>query len=123
MTDKIISNEAIELVTGDITRFIIIIVVIIVLFFLYILVKRNFSEMAYQNLVGKFVKYNRKYRRGDIFEYDKKEWYLDALNTYDIKFKEVIERTQKEITLSNKQLIIPYSLFIKKRMWCGHFGM
>ena len=96
---------------------------IVVAFLLLVAISKNLVNMAWSFNIGLSLKFTKKYRYGDIFEYDKKEWYLDALNTYDIKFKEVIERTQKEITLSNKQLIIPYSLFIKKRMWCGHFGM
>lgn len=109
--------------TENITLIIIIGVAIVTLFFLNILVRKNFTQMAYLKILGVFVKHNRNYRVGGIFEYDKQEWYLDNLNTYDIKFKEVLERTPDKITLSTKQKIIPYDLFLKNRIWCGHFGL
>ena len=123
MGKDILENSIVKQATSDLTQLAVIIGIVIFAFFLYILVKKNLSSMAYLKLLGVFIKHNRNYRVGGIFEYDGQEYYLDNLNTYDIKFKFVIERSADRITLSTKQKIIPYNLFLKNRIWCGHFGI
>ena len=123
MGKEILEIPMVKQATVDITHIIIFGCVIVFAFFLYILVKKNFSQMAYLRLLGWFIKRKQMFRVGGIFEYDGVEWYLDNLNTYDIKFKEVIERDSNMIILSTKQKIIPYNIFLKNRTWISHFGL
>ena len=110
----------------DVTQIIVIGVVVVVLFMIYILIKRNFADMAYNSNIGKFIKMFKSYKTRDILHIDGKDWYVDNLNSYRIKFLEVLEWDKKEgtIKLSDNELSIMYSVFLKMKIHRkGHFGV
>jgi len=122
--DPIIPEGLIKTASIDIYSWIMIGIGVVVAFLLVVAISKNLVNMAWSFNIGLSLKLTKKYRRGDIIRYNSNDWLLDVLNTYRIKFKQVIEVKDNQITLSDKELSISYVDFLKmKILRVGHFGL
>lgn len=94
----------------------------IIMFILIIFVTVNAKDMAHNLIIGIFIKVFKSYQQRDILKIDGKEWFVDHLNSYRIKFLEVIEIDQDTIILSKVEMSIAYTIFLKSKIIrCGSF--
>lgn len=91
---------------------------ILIIFVLVVLVTSNLKDMTVNYIIGCFIKIFKSYRPRDILEINGKNYYIDNLNTYRIKFLKVVkfDNDNVEITLSREELSIGYSVFLKMKI-------
>jgi len=122
--EPIIPEGIIKAASMDIYSWIMIGIGVVVAFLLVVAVSKNLVNMAWSFNIGLSLKLTKKYRCGDIIKYNSNDWCLDHMNTYRIKFKQVIDFDDKYIILSNEELSISYVDFLKmKILRVSHFGL
>jgi len=86
---------------------------------------KNIPDIAHNYIIGMCFKWKKNYCPRDIMEINKEKWYIDHMNSLDIKFLTVIEWDPHggEIILGTREMVKTYHEFQKSaRIKLGNFN-